>query len=95
MDKNKLSGYDRYILLTQQTKTMRSNMQAYGVFQEILQFVEKCSKTDAKVIKHNDEYVDKPITRDQAQRLLDKVSNVKWDNNIVAIGKFLQLDFRV
>ena len=70
-------------------------MQAYGVFQEILQFVEKCSKTDAKVIKHNDEYVDKPITRDQAQRLLDKVNKVKWDNNIVAIGKFLQLDFRV
>ena len=54
MDKNKLSGYDRYILLTQQTKAMRSNMQAYGVFQEILQFVEKCSKTDAKVIKHNE-----------------------------------------
>jgi len=95
MEKNKLSGYDKYILLTQQTKAMRSNMQAYGVFQEILEFAVKCSKTDAKVIKHNDQFLDKPITRDQAQRLLTKVDNVKWDSNITLIGKFLNLDFRV
>ena len=95
MENNRLSGYDRYILLTQQTNSMRSNMQAYGIFQEILQFVEKCAKTDAKVIHHNEQYLDKPITRDQAKRLLDKVNKIKWDNNIVTIGRFLQLDFRV
>jgi len=95
MENNRLSGYDRYILLTQQTKGMRSNMQAYGVFKEILDFIMKCAKTDAKVINYNDKYLDKPITRDQAKRILDKVDNIKWDEKIITIGRFLELDFRV
>ena len=95
MENNRLSGYDRYILLTQQTRNMRSNLQAYGVFKEIISFIEKCSKSDAKVINYNEKFLDKPITRDQAKRILEKVDNIKWDNTIVSIGRFLELDFRV
>ena len=95
MELSRLSGYDRYILITQQTRGMRSNMQAYGVFKETIAFIEKCSKTDAKIIHYNNKYYDKPVTRSQAQNVLDKVAKAKWDPLILSVAKFLDLDIRV
>ena len=94
MELTKLSGYDQYILMTEQARGVGANMQAYQSFKECLAFLEKCAKSDSKVINYNDEIIEKPINRSQAQKTLDNIARIKWDNTIVSVARFMNLELR-
>jgi len=88
MEMNKLTDYDKFILMTQ-GKTMGSTMAAFFEFKNILKLLEVCSKSDAKTISWKDKIIDKPINRSEAVGLLDSFNRAKWN------GKFVTLAHRM
>ena len=94
MEYNKLSGYDQYILLTNQTKGIGANVQAYNQFAEVLKFLESCAKSDNTVITFSDKVIDKPFNRTQSQQILESIGRNKWDNRIKECAKVIGAELR-
>ena len=85
MEYNKLSGFDKFILMTQ-GKRMGSTMAAFFEFRTILQLLEVCAKSDAQTISWKDKIIDKPVNRSEASSLLDSFNRAKWNNKFVTLA---------
>ena len=94
MEFTRISGYDQYILLSQQTRNIGSNVQAYASFVKVMSFLEKCSKSDSKVVNFDDKIIEKPLTQQEAQRALENIKKIKWDNTVMGVAKFMKLELR-
>jgi len=94
MEYNKLSGYDQFILLANQTRGVGANVQAYHQFEEVIKFLETCAKSDNSVITSGDNVITKPFNRSQAQQILDSIGRNKWDNRIKECAKTIGAELR-
>ncbi len=94
MEYNQLSGYDQYILLTNQTKGIGANVAAYNQFAEVLKFLESCAKSDNTVVHIKDKVITKPFNRTQSQQILDAIGRNKWDNRIKECAKAIGAELR-
>ena len=94
MEYNKLSDYDKFILLSEQSRNVSANMQAFASFREIINILEECAKSDTSTLKWKNNIVEKPITRYAADKALNNINNNKWDNLIIKVCRAFQIELR-
>lgn len=94
MEYNKLSDYDKFILLSEQTRNVSANMQAFALFKEVVNILEACSKSDTSTLTWKNNVIEKPITRHEANKALNNIKNNKWDNLITKVCRAFQIELR-
>jgi|TARA_B100000809_G_C15078878_1_gene508892 hypothetical protein len=89
-----LTGYAKFLLLSDTARGLGSHMQAYISFNQIIKILEECCKSDTPTLIWKNKIVEKPITRMEAIAVLDKVQNNIWDNSIRRIANIFEIELR-
>ena len=93
MELSKLSGYERFIVMSDGAR-FSSTMKGWFEFKQVLQVLEECKKSDSKSFVWKDKIMEKPVDRYEAGRLLSDFDNVKWNHGFVKLANKLDLEIR-
>ena len=95
MEYNKLSGYDRFILLTEQASGVSASLTTYLEFQKVEKILELCSRSDASTIYWDGKDVEKPIKRGEAEKIMTKLEKNKFDRGVFIVARRMNVELRV
>ena len=95
MEYNKLSGYDKFILLTEQARGLSASLTTYLEFQKVEKILELCSRSDASTIYWDGKDVEKPIKRGEAEKIMTKLEKNKFDRGVFIIARRMNVELRV
>lgn len=95
MEYDRLSGYDKFILLTEQTRGLSASLTTYLEFQKVEKILELCSRSDASTIYWDGKDVEKPCKRGEAERIINKLSKNKFDSDLFRIARLMRVELRV
>ena len=93
MELSKLSGYERFIVMSDGAR-FSSTMKGWFEFKQVLQVLEECKKSDSKSFVWKDKIMEKPVDRYEAGRLLSDFDNMKWNNGFAKLANKLGLEIR-
>jgi len=86
-----LSGYEKFILLTENVSRVPSNLSSYNEFKSVLEALARCAKSDTKTMRWKGTIIVKPVRRHDAEKALLNINNNKWDNTVFTICKELDI----
>lgn len=95
MEYNKLSGFDRFILLTEQARGLSASLTTYLEFQKVEKILELCSRSDASTIYWDGADVVKPCKRHEAEKILIKLEKNKFDSGVFRVARRMNVELRV
>ena len=91
MEYSKLSGYEKFILLSQSVPRVTANLSTYNEFKVALEALKACAKSDSKTMSWQDRIIEKPVTKGAAERALFKLEKNQWDTTINEICRALKI----
>ena len=94
MDFNKLSDYDRYILMASKSGKIPMTATGFNAYKELKTILELCSKSDTSTLDFKGKIFKKPMERNEAIRLLEDCNNMKWNPKLRQISKHFGLEFK-
>ena len=95
MEYNKLSGFDKFILLTEQARGLGASLTTYLEFQKVEKILELCSRSDASTICWDGSDIEKPVKRGEAERILLKLQKNKFDSGVFKVARLMNVELRV
>ena len=79
MEKQKWSGYDRYIVLSDKSEgKIRSTFESYLNYKKVMEVLHSISYTDKSTYSYNNNIYKKKITSEDARKIVYNVNNCKW-----------------
>ena len=79
MEKQKWSGYDRYIVLSDKSEgKIRSTFESYLNYKKVMEVLHSISYTDKSTYSYNNNIYKKKITSEDARKIIFNVNNCKW-----------------
>lgn len=96
MELSQLSDYEKFILMTEKSRNNRigTSLRAFIGFQDLLKALANLSKSDAAVFEWKETLMDKPITRNEAHKLLEDFDKAKWNSLFVTLARKLRIELR-
>jgi len=91
---NRLSDYEKFILIGENTHAIHANIGSFQQFKELLQALELCGKGDSSNFLWRDKIVEKPVDRYEASKLLADFSEARWNKQFVTVSRSLGLELR-
>ena len=91
MKYEQLSGYEKFILLTEGVSAVSANLSSYNEFKLALEALTRCAKSDTKTMRWKGEIIVKPIKMHEAERALRHIKSNKWDNTIFHLCNALRI----
>jgi hypothetical protein len=95
LEYEQLSGYDRFILLTEQARGLSASLTVYLEYQKVEKILELCSRSDASTIYWDGKDVQKPCLRAEAEKIITGLSKNKFDSGIFKIARLMKVELRV
>lgn len=89
---DKLSDYEKYILMVEGVPRVSSTMSAFYQFKELVTFIESCSKSDSDYIDYKGNSMKKPIDRNKALSLLSDIDRMRWNHDFKSLAFKLELE---
>ena len=93
MELSKLSGYERFIVMSDGAR-FSSTMKGWFEFKQVVQVLEECMKSDSKSFSWKDKIMEKPVDRNEAGRLLSDFDNMRWNYGFAKLANKLGLEIR-
>jgi len=83
MKRSKWSGYDRYLVLSDESgHKLKSKYESYLNFKIVMEAVNAIAFTDKSTYSMNGNIYERKITKTEAQNILNDVENIKWSNKL-------------
>lgn len=95
MEQSQLSEHEKFIVMIDKSRTgLTGSMRCFMGFKDVLSALQEMSKSDSDTMTWNGTDVTKPVTRNEAQRLLINFDNLKWDNTFKRVANSLGIQLR-
>ncbi len=97
MEKSQLSDYEKFIVMTDnygKRGSVQGTMQTFIGFKEILKACQECSKSDSEDFTWHGEVTEKPINRNEAQKMLEDFDNIRWNPLFKKVANKLKIELR-
>jgi len=91
MKYEQLSGYEKFILLTENVSGVSANLSSYSEFKLALEALTRCAKSDTKTMRWKGTIIVKPVMMYDAEKALRNIKNNKWDNTIFQLCNALRI----
>ncbi|MBC8411133.1 MAG: hypothetical protein H8E12_20810 [Rhodobacteraceae bacterium] len=95
MKYGELSGYDKFILMSDQASGLPSTLTSYIAYQQVEKILELCERSDASTIFWDGKDVEKPIRRGEAGKVIESLAKNKFDHRIFKIARLMGVELRV
>jgi hypothetical protein len=95
MERDRLSDYEKFIVMADSVRgSFTGGMQAFIGFKDILKVCHECSKSDSDDFTWNGAVTIKPVTRLEAQKMLEDFDNIRWNPLFKMVANKLNIDLR-
>jgi hypothetical protein len=91
MKYEQLSGYEKFILLTEGVSAVSANVSSYNEFKLALEALTRCAKSDTKTMRWKGDIIIKPVGMYEAEKALRSIKANKWDHTVFLICNALKI----